>query len=183
MSGQAQDDLVRSTNEAFRESQRHARNTRIDLSRARRALERRRLDLQLAIDRARQIDPENPAIASAEQMLASTRVRVDELRAATSNRARRRRYLRPERLMVGQVVYFVQAKSGGPIKIGTTANLERRFVVLQSGSPVTLVVIGAVPGGAMLEAALHRRLANHRLHGEWFADTEDVRVAICEALQ
>lgn len=60
-------------------------------------------------------------------------------------------------------VYFIQAVGGGPIKIA-----------LQAGSPVTLRIIGIADGGQPQEVALHRRLAKHRLHGEWFADVPAV---------
>lgn len=80
-------------------------------------------------------------------------------------------------------VYFIQAVSGGPIKIGMSQNPERRLADLQVGSPVMLRIIGAAAGGQSREAALHRRLAKYRLHGEWFADAPEVLAAIAEVLQ
>lgn len=82
----------------------------------------------------------------------------------------------------GQCVYFIQAVSGGPIKIGTSSDVEQRLSTLQCASPVKLRIIGLISGGIHHEAALHRRLAVHRLHGEWFADAPEVLAAVAEAL-
>lgn len=80
-------------------------------------------------------------------------------------------------------VYFIQGASGGPIKIGTSRDVEDRIRGLQSCSPVRLVLLGVAAGDIRLERALHRRLAPHRLHGEWFADAPEVKAAIAEVLQ
>lgn len=80
-------------------------------------------------------------------------------------------------------VYFIQAIEGGPIKIGMSQNPERRLADLQVGSPVRLRIIGVAVGGQQREAALHRRLAKHRVHGEWFADAPEVMAAIAEVLR
>lgn len=83
----------------------------------------------------------------------------------------------------GQCVYFVQGVDGGPIKIGTSRDVEDRVRTLQCASPVRLRVVGVVAGGAHLEATLHQRLAKHRLHGEWFAAVPEVLAAIAEVVQ
>lgn len=67
----------------------------------------------------------------------------------------------------GQIVYFVGADEG-PVKIGTTTEPHVRLQRMQSGSPVTLKIIAAVPGGSLLESGYHTVFADHRLHGEWF---------------
>lgn len=68
------------------------------------------------------------------------------------------------------IVYFVQAASGGPVKIGWTRAgcLAQRLVGLQVGHPEELRVIAQHRGGASKEAELHARFADHRLRGEWF---------------
>lgn len=71
-------------------------------------------------------------------------------------------------------MYFIQAVGGGPIKIGMSVDPGDRLAALQAGSPVTLRIIGIADGGQPQEVALHRRLAKHRLHGEWFADVPAV---------
>ncbi len=79
-------------------------------------------------------------------------------------------------------VYFLQALDGGPIKIGVSNNPEGRLASLQTGSPVKLRILGTAAGDQRREARLHRKLAAHRLHGEWFADAPEVMAAIGEAL-
>lgn len=88
------------------------------------------------------------------------------------------------KLKIPASVYFVQAVTGGPIKIGSAVVVEARVAALQVGSPYPLVVLGeAVGAGAPTERALHARLAKHRLHGEWFEDCPEVRVAMEETLR
>lgn len=65
-------------------------------------------------------------------------------------------------------VYFVHAPSAEMVKIGTTASLELRLTGLRMSSPVPLILLGAIPGGAAKEGALHSRWARLRQHGEWF---------------
>ncbi len=67
-------------------------------------------------------------------------------------------------------VYFVSTDAdGAPVKVGyTDGAIEHRLQSLQTGAPSRLVVIGCVPGARSLERTLHRELAAHRLHGEWF---------------
>jgi Meiotically Up-regulated Gene 113 (MUG113) protein len=75
---------------------------------------------------------------------------------------------------VGMVVYFLQGETGGNIKIGYAGDVAARVATFQPGSPVKLCILATQPGGQPLEAALHRRFAAHRLHGEWFAPCEDL---------
>lgn len=65
-------------------------------------------------------------------------------------------------------VYFVQQGDGGPIKVGTTNDLQRRLAQLQTASSSDLVLIAVAPGGIELEASVHARCAEFRLRGEWF---------------
>lgn len=72
-------------------------------------------------------------------------------------------------------VYFIRAGARGPIKIGLAVDVGQRMRSLQTASPTLLELIGAIPGGLKLEKAIHRRLAEFRLHGEWFKPTLEVR--------
>lgn len=56
-------------------------------------------------------------------------------------------------------------------KIGITTNMEARFAKLQTGSPKKLTITHKVRTNNMraLEAELHRKYADKRLNGEWFA--------------
>jgi len=67
-----------------------------------------------------------------------------------------------------KVVYFVQSRLGGPIKIGLTTEPKQRLKQLQNGSPIPLQILGALRGDAKVEAAIHERFRKLRLHDEWF---------------
>ncbi len=77
-------------------------------------------------------------------------------------------------------VYFIQGIDGGPVKIGFSNDVRERIACFQMGSPVLLQVIGTTLGGIELEHDFHRRMAPHRLHGEWFIDCDDLRALIAE---
>lgn len=74
----------------------------------------------------------------------------------------------------GPVVYFIQAMSGGPIKIGYTKNISQRLATAQTHSPERLIVIASFAGGAAEEGALHWKLKAHRVGGEWYAPAPEV---------
>lgn len=61
-------------------------------------------------------------------------------------------------------VYFVQ--SGDAIKIGTSINVRRRLVSLQTPYPPILLAVAA--GGRTEEQELHRTFRHLHIHGEWF---------------
>ena len=65
-------------------------------------------------------------------------------------------------------VYFVQGESGGPIKIGYSADIVTRITKLQKSYPDKLKVLSVIPGDFKTEAAIHKQLAEYRLQGEWF---------------
>jgi len=71
-------------------------------------------------------------------------------------------------------VYFIQAKEGGPVKIGWTVNPAARLKALQAASPYKLVVRFTLPGTQRLEHYLHERFAPWRLEGEWFEPQADM---------
>lgn len=73
-----------------------------------------------------------------------------------------------------QWVYFVRHGEHGPIKIGTAGDVERRLRSLQSGNPVTLVLLGAMPAWGGEESELHAAFAEHRIRGEWFRPHPDL---------
>lgn len=82
-----------------------------------------------------------------------------------------------------QWIYFVQYDVGGPIKIGSAVDVQKRLEQLQSGAAAPLFLLAAIPGGMTEEKALHRKLAKHRLRGEWFQPTDDVLDLVQEAAQ
>jgi hypothetical protein len=73
------------------------------------------------------------------------------------------------------VVYFIQAETGGPIKIGFAETLKRRLRTLQCATPDRLKVLASVDAPATAERTLHRLLRRWRLRGEWFKDEPPVK--------
>lgn len=72
-------------------------------------------------------------------------------------------------------VYFIQAASGGPIKIGRAIDIDRRLVQLQTASPEPLIVLAVIEnGGHAKERELHKQFAEYRLQGEWFMPCEEL---------
>lgn len=72
-----------------------------------------------------------------------------------------------------QHVYFFQRGEDGPIKIGASNDLARRFREIQTGCAEPLRVLGVVVlGGRQMEQRLHTMFAVDRLHGEWFRPTQ-----------
>lgn len=66
------------------------------------------------------------------------------------------------------MIYFIQAHSGGPVKIGYAANPEKRIAEIQRMSPVELKTLKIIEGDLKQEKELHKHFAKFRLHGEWF---------------
>ena len=64
--------------------------------------------------------------------------------------------------------YFIQAKSGGDIKIGYTSKSDpiQRLRGIQTGNPKKLQIVGILRGNR--EAQLHAKFGDIRLEGEWF---------------
>ncbi len=73
--------------------------------------------------------------------------------------------------------YFIGSESG-PVKIGVSKDVQRRLRALQSGHPYTLSILATVEGGYAAERRYHERFAAHRLRGEWFDCTDDIRTEI-----
>jgi hypothetical protein len=80
-------------------------------------------------------------------------------------------------------VYFIQAKDGGPIKIGYASDARARLRQLQTSHHRRLVLRRVIKSGTPEnERELHARFAAHRLVGEWFrADPEVAVYGKCKA--
>lgn len=67
-------------------------------------------------------------------------------------------------------VYFARHGVDGPIKIGRAYDPHKRVRGLSVGSPIGLVLIGAVLSARAdeEEAEIHARLDAHCIRGEWF---------------
>jgi hypothetical protein len=73
------------------------------------------------------------------------------------------------------LVYFIQGKCTGRIKIGISKSPRRRISMHQVGSPEELVLLAVTTGGREMEKALHQRFSGSRVHGEWFECTEELK--------
>lgn len=75
--------------------------------------------------------------------------------------------------MQGFLYLIGSGDTGDPVKVGTAKDVERRLVLIQTGSPKRLKILMTAPvdlGEARkAEAECHRALAGARLSGEWFA--------------
>lgn len=69
---------------------------------------------------------------------------------------------------MSSVVYFLQSRPSGPIKIGTTTDLGRRMATLRAGLPITSELLCTLTGSRELESHFHETFKEHRLEGEWF---------------
>lgn len=78
-------------------------------------------------------------------------------------------------------LYFVQEMTNGPVKIGVSAAPLTRLSSLQVSNPRQLKMLGIRPGSHADEIDLHRRLAEHRIRGEWFNPAAEVLAAITGA--
>lgn len=75
--------------------------------------------------------------------------------------------------------YFIQGCDGGPVKIGFALDPEKRLGYLQCGSPVRLVLLGAIEGNH--ERVLHKKFASIRQHNEWFHPDKELADFISES--
>lgn len=71
-------------------------------------------------------------------------------------------------------LYFIEAVGTGYIKIGRSADPDRRLAQLATGSPNELRIIGRLGGGAEVERQLHERFELLRDRGEWFRATPEL---------
>jgi len=70
-------------------------------------------------------------------------------------------------------IYFFQCEQF--IKVGFALDPAARLAILQIGCPFPISTLALHAGRLTQEKKLHRLLANHRHHGEWFRDHPDVR--------
>ena len=71
-----------------------------------------------------------------------------------------------------QGLYFIQC--GDLVKIGKAKDVEARIKTLQTGCPLKLHLIAFFPLAGDRESAIHRRLSQLRVRGEWFRYTDEV---------
>lgn len=77
-------------------------------------------------------------------------------------------------------LYVIGNVEAGRYKIGVSTDVPKRLNALQIGSPLPLTLIGqkAVDDMFGTELEIHKRLADARLHGEWFQLTKAQALAL-----
>lgn len=79
-------------------------------------------------------------------------------------------------------VYVIGSASTSYVKIGWSIDPQGRIPSLQTGHPGKLIVLWQAVGPQKLERALHKRFADHIVHGEWFYfPDEDATTAVAQA--
>ena len=79
------------------------------------------------------------------------------------------------------MIYFIRAGENGPVKIGVSADPQRRLRYFQIGNHEPLNLIRTAEGGWRQERWLHRRFSALHLRGEWHHfDPEMLTVEISE---
>jgi Meiotically Up-regulated Gene 113 (MUG113) protein len=76
-----------------------------------------------------------------------------------------------------QFVYFIS--DGDHVKIGVSANPEKRLATLQTASSQKLWIVCKVEGTFEYERQFHERFRAHRVQGEWFLYADEIRAFIC----
>lgn len=66
------------------------------------------------------------------------------------------------------MIYFIQAGSDGPVKIGYTASPANRAAALQTNHYSELTVLREIPGNKNTERWLHAHFKMLKVRGEWF---------------
>lgn len=70
-------------------------------------------------------------------------------------------------------VYFVQAGDAGPVKIGVSADVDKRITELQVSAPSELRLLAVISdAGADVERRLHTEYADELMRGEWYRPCE-----------
>lgn len=75
-------------------------------------------------------------------------------------------------------LYVIAPHDRSVLKVGMSADVARRLAQIQASSATPLSVIATRSGDRADEAAIHRQLREHRMHGEWFHDTPVVRATL-----
>lgn len=72
-------------------------------------------------------------------------------------------------------VYFISRGHNGPVKIGWTSHLMRRWGQLQAAEREETFLMGWIRGGTRAdERAMHKRFSHLRIQGEWFRQDSEL---------
>lgn len=76
------------------------------------------------------------------------------------------------------MIYFIQSQNGGRIKIGYSANVDRRLENIRGANAYPINVLHISEGSRGVEGEIHVALKDHRAHLEWFEPHDDVLALI-----
>jgi hypothetical protein len=109
-----------------------------------------------------------------EEKLAKLAENYWYMRKEYENRLQRK--TRSERRAAGtKVVYFIQSKATGEIKIGWTGGpVSERINMLQVGNPSELVLLATMPGGPNRERYVHHKFRDFKVRGEWYVPVPEL---------
>ena len=65
--------------------------------------------------------------------------------------------------------YVLIGNETGRVKIGKSRNVPQRIRTLQTSAPERVRLVAVLMHGDKVERRLHKRLASHRIVGEWFS--------------
>lgn len=73
-------------------------------------------------------------------------------------------------------VYFAQARADtATVKIGFTEDIVKRQQNMSVSTPGGVAILASLPGNRDTEEYLHDKFSAHRLGGEWFRFSEEIR--------
>jgi T5orf172 domain len=98
--------------------------------------------------------------------------------ANSNNDQRYQRLLASQARERRSVIYFIRRPSSGLIKIGVSSDPMSRIAALQTAADEPLELLGLCQGGRIFESVIHRLLADHHSHGEWFRDCRMVQTIL-----
>jgi len=84
----------------------------------------------------------------------------------------------PDPEIGSRYIYFLYC--AGHVKIGISKSVVKRMGELQIGSPWRSKIVFIVPGGRARECFLHFCFSEHRVGGEWFRISPEMRAIIRE---
>jgi len=72
------------------------------------------------------------------------------------------------------MLYFIQAKKTGLIKIGFSTNPKDRCSILKSFNADKLRILKIIEGNSRGEYDLHKRFRKYRHHNEWYYPNQEI---------
>lgn len=72
------------------------------------------------------------------------------------------------------MIYLIVIDELKACKIGFARDVERRIANLQAGCPLQYRMVATREGDVLLERAIHRSIAHHKLRNEWFSLNDEV---------